>query len=227
MKEFYKKEIAFERVIFFSDAIVAIAITLLALELKVSSPSEQHLTFAALLAPWHKYLAFILSFTSISGFWRTHHNFFLYIRKLDERMLAINIFWLFFIVILPFSTSLLSDHFGDTPAIFMYSMNIFLVSIAQNSIWDYADSKDDFMNREHLDDERRKDFRRMLNLDMLNGLVAVIVSFFMPKLAFFLLFFKLPLFLIIAFVIARKRRAEVKQKRGETVKHKRGGGRSS
>ncbi len=213
MKEYAKKEIAFERVLFFSDAIVAIAITLLALELRIELPAGEHLTFANLLAPWHKYLAFILSFINIAAFWRTHHDFFLYIKKINERMLFWNICWLFFIVILPFSTSLVSDHFGDTPAIFMYSMNIFLLAIFQNTIWDYADSIADFVNKDHLSDERRKDLRQMLNLDMLNALIAVIVSFFMPKTAFVLLFFKLPLFIIVAFIIAGRRRRALKRVR--------------
>lgn len=178
-------------------------------------PEGRHLTFSDLIAPWHKYLAFLLSFVNIAGFWRRHHDFFLYIRKLDERILFINICWLFCVVVLPFSTSLLSYHFGDTPAVFLYSLNIFFIAIAQNFIWDYADGKPDFIDPNVLGDERRKDFRRMLNLDMLNGAIAIVVSFFMPKLAFYLLFFKIPLFVIVAFIIARKRRAEVKEMKKE------------
>jgi uncharacterized membrane protein len=214
MKEFSRKEIAYERTLFFSDAIVAIAITLLALELKIQAPAGKTLTFADLLAPWHKYLAFILSFVSIAGFWRRHHDFFIYIKKLDERMLFVNICWLLFVVVLPFTTSLLSDHFGDVPAVTLYSLNIFLLAVAQNSLWDYADAKDGYIDKEQLGDEKSKEIRRMLNLDMLNGLIALIVAFFMPKLAFFLLFFKLPLFIFVAFIIARKRRNEVREMRG-------------
>jgi uncharacterized membrane protein len=202
MKEYSKKEIAFERVLFFSDAIVAIAITLLALDLKLQVPVGKAISFSDLISPWHKYLAFILSFVNIAGFWRTHHDFFVYIHKMDERIFGFNIMWLFFIVCLPFATTVLSDHFGQTPAVFLYSLNVLCLSIFQNCIWDYAFNKG-FLNKENLNSGRQKDFRLMLNLDMINGLIAIAVCFFMPKLAFFLLFFKLPLFVIA--VIFRKR----------------------
>src|ERR1700759_1579424 len=101
MADSEKKELGFERFIFFSDAIVAIAITLLALELKIEAPLDHHITFSDLLEPWKKYLAFILSFINIAGFWRTHHLSFSYIKKIDEKMLVMNLAWLFFIVILP------------------------------------------------------------------------------------------------------------------------------
>jgi len=192
-------------VLFFSDAIVAIAITLLALDLKIQVPKGKILTFADLIAPWHKYLAFILSFVNIAGFWRTHHDFFVHINKMDDRIFGFNILWLFFIVTLPFATSVLSDHFGQTPAVFLYSLNIFFLSVFQNFIWDYAD-KLEYLNTANLEEGRRSDFRWMLNLDMINGLIAIAVSFFMPRLAFYLLFFKLPLFVLAVVFRTRKKR---------------------
>ncbi|MFN8356341.1 MAG: TMEM175 family protein [Spirosomataceae bacterium] len=201
-----KKETPFERIIFFSDAVVAIAITLLALELKIEIPDTQHLSFSDLISPWHQYVAFLLSFINIASFWHTHHNFFTHIKKMDEKLIYINIWWLFFIITLPFATSVLSSHFGDTAAICLYSSNIFLLSILQNIIWDYADNKPDFMDRENLTEKYQRDMRWMLNLDMLNGLIAIVASFFMPKTAFFLLFFKIPIILFIPFLFKGRRR---------------------
>ena len=206
MKQYQRKEIAFERVLFFSDAVVAIAITLLALDLRLQLPGAHQMVFKDLLLPWRNYVAFVLSFINVAAFWRTHHDFFIYIHKMDDRMMVFNICWLFCIVTLPFCTSLVSTHFGDSPAIFLYCLNVFLISIFQNSIWDYADGKEGFLNRENLHPDYNKRIKLIVNLDMVNGAVALIVSFFYPRAAFFLLFFKLPAFLYAAFYMGRKRR---------------------
>ncbi|MGC4092652.1 MAG: TMEM175 family protein [Polyangiaceae bacterium] len=212
-----KKELGFERFIFFSDAIVAIAITLLALELKLDVAADHHVTFHDLLEPWPKYLAFILSFINIAGFWRTHHMSFSYIRKIDERLLLVNLTWLFFIVIVPFTTSLLSPHFTDTPTIFLYCANMFVLCILQNVIWDYAASRGpDFVDSTKVGEPVMSRMRVMFNLEMLNGLIAVVVSFFAPVAAFVLLFFKLPLFLFVSFYIVAQRKKELAGGGGST-----------
>lgn len=210
LNELRKAEIPFERVLFFSDAIVAIAITLLALNLKLGIPEDHHLTFQDLLTPWKTYLAFFLSFINIASFWRTHHQMYTYIHKMNARTMSYNIFWLFFIVTLPFSTSILSTHFGDSAAIFLYGLNIFALSVFQNSIWDSADMREDYINVEKVSDEQRKRFRLMFNFDMFNGLLCVILSFFVPKIAFFLLFFKVPVFFFMTIYIASQRRKGIK-----------------
>src|SRR6478609_3434398 len=194
MKSFLKKEIAFERVIFFSDAIVAIAITLLALNLKLGKVSHEHLTFSDLILPWKNYIAFVLSFINIATFWKIHHDLFMHINKINEKLFGLNIIWLFLIIILPFSTTLVSSYFGDSPAVLLYTLNIFLITLVQNVIWKYATQKKDFTNKENLPDEIRNRYKLMFNLDMLNGFIAVVLSFFNPVLAFILLFTKVPLF---------------------------------
>ena len=219
MKDFIKKEIAFERIIFFSDAIVAIAITLLALDLKLDIPPDRKVHFSDLLLPWRNYLAFTLSFINIAGFWRTHHNSFLYIYKMDDRMSFLNICWLFLIVTLPFATTLVSAHFGETPVIFLYSMNVFGLAILQNSIWDYADAKN-YVDKEKITDEARSWFRLIFNLDMINSLISVILSFFVPTLAFIFLFIKLPMFLISTFYWAGRRRRRSSVSESKRVERK-------
>jgi uncharacterized membrane protein len=124
---------------------------------------------------------------------------------MDDRMMFCNICWLFLIVTLPFATTLVSAHFGETPVIFLYSMNVFGLAIFQNTIWDYADKKD-YIDREKLPEVARSRFRLTFNLDMVNSLICVVLSFFFPTMAFIFLFFKLPIFLYVVFYYGGKRR---------------------
>lgn len=213
MKNFLKKEIAFERILFFSDAIVAIAITLLALNLRLEKVPHTHLMFSDLIVPWKNYVAFILSFINIASFWKIHHDLFVHINKINEKLFLLNIVWLFLIIVLPFSTTVVSTYFGDSPAILLYTLNIFLISFIQNSIWQYASQKEDFINTETLPEEFKKRYQIMFNLDMLNGLIAVVLSFFNPILAFILLYTKVPFFVAGTIYILNKKRKAVKQKK--------------
>lgn len=120
-------------------------------------------------------------------------------------MMFLNICWLFLVVTLPFATTLVSAHFGETPVIFLYSMNVFGLAILQNSIWDYADAKN-YIDKEKLPEAARSRFRLLFNLDMINSLVSVILSFFFPTLALIFLFFKLPMFLFAIFYLGGKRK---------------------
>jgi uncharacterized membrane protein len=111
------EEGAAERLTFFSDAVVAIAMTLLALEL----PLPQGDTASEL---WHSagqnfdaYLAFCLSFVVIASYWTSHHRLFRWIRRADDRLRWLNLWWLFFIVVMPFITRIISEG-GDRPGDF-------------------------------------------------------------------------------------------------------------
>ncbi|WP_343748648.1 TMEM175 family protein [Fluviicola sp.] len=212
-----KKNLQTERLVFFSDAVVAIAITLLALDIRIEPLKSGHLHFSDLLREWKTFIAFTLSFLNIANFWRSHHTFFSYIEKIDDRLLTNNIIWLFFIVLLPFSTTLVSGYFFDSTAIFVYSLNLFLIAVFQNNIWDYSYSRH-LLNQETVSEEMASRLRLFCNLDMLNALVAVGLSFVNPTLAFILLFTKLPTFVIVGLFHRKKfkdeRDAAMKAKRG-------------
>lgn len=99
---------AADRLTFFSDAVVAIAITLLAIDLPV--PEGRTVTEF-----WHSvklddghYAAFLISFAVIAAAWRDHHTLFRFARRVDPRLLTLNTIWLLAIVLNPFATKLLT-----------------------------------------------------------------------------------------------------------------------
>lgn len=190
-----EKNLQLDRLVFFCDAVVAIAITLLVFNLKIDHIAGSHLTFKDVLLPWHSFLAFLLSFFNIASFWKNHHSFFSHIKRIDEPLLWMNICWLFFIILLPFTTSLVSSYFTDAAAIFAYSFNTLLITVFQNTIWDYAVKKNFFTASSNVNNFIKARIRVFCNFDMLNAGIAVAVSFFMPVVAFILLLTKIPMIL--------------------------------
>ena len=75
-----RKEFQLERMILFSDAVFAIAITLLVIEIKIPELEKEHITDKALgEALWHlvpKFVGFIVSFALIGVYWNVHHRMF-------------------------------------------------------------------------------------------------------------------------------------------------------
>jgi uncharacterized membrane protein len=108
--------ISAERLIFFSDAVVAIAITLLALALPLprglTSASSSHDVFTGMWAERSAYFAFLISFVVIANHWRSHHRLYRNVVQLDSRLVTINMFWLLLIVVTPFATRLISANGG-------------------------------------------------------------------------------------------------------------------
>ena len=190
-----QKNLQLERLVFFSDAVVAIAITLLALEIKIDPPRSGHLRFADIGDHWRTFAGFGLSFFNIAIFWARHHTFFIYINRIDERLLWYNILWLLFIVLLPFSTALMSTYFADTPAMVIYSGCILLIAIWQNAIWDYASGKG-YLDLEKTSAQADQSIRTFCNLEMTNSSISLIVAFFSPLIAFLLLTTKVLFFVL-------------------------------
>jgi uncharacterized membrane protein len=102
---------AAERMTFFSDAVVAIAITLLAIELPVPSGATTAEFLVSLREGWFEYLAFLISFVVIANHWAAHHRVFRYVRRADAPLVGLNLFWLLMVVVTPFLTRILTE--GD------------------------------------------------------------------------------------------------------------------
>jgi uncharacterized membrane protein len=118
----------YDRVLFFSDAVFAIAITLLAFDL-----GKKHIAQAGLYA-------FAISFAVIGMFWLGHHAIFRYITALDRRLIMINLVFLGFIALLPYPTRLLNGP-GKAPtvaAVVFYAACSAAAGLAEGAIWLYA-----------------------------------------------------------------------------------------
>ncbi len=98
-----------DRVVVFSDAVVAIAITLLALDLPIP---DRHGGNGAVLKflgqHWNGYFAFFISFVVISGHWGSHRAIFRYVNRINDKVIGINMVWLLMVVLTPFAARTLA-----------------------------------------------------------------------------------------------------------------------
>src|SRR5215467_15021362 len=97
------------RVVFFSDSVFAITVTLLVLEIR--PPTDYENLLHGLAALWPSYLAYALTFLFIGQVWANHHVMFDHIRLADRGVLLLNTLLLMVVALLPFATSVLAGAF--------------------------------------------------------------------------------------------------------------------
>ena len=119
---------AAERQTLFTDAVIAIAITLLALDLPIPGgrTNSQFLHSA-----WHDrsdYISFLISFMVIGVHWRSHHGVFRYVIRSDTTLGQLNLTWVFLQVITPFAAKILSGDHAFQVRFGFYALVQFLAS---------------------------------------------------------------------------------------------------
>lgn len=132
-----------ERTVFFSDAVFAIAMTLLVLELRVpdtAATGEDARAFAEAFAERvPAFLAFALSFFLVGSTWLTHHRRFRAIVAYDTRLQVLNLALLFCVAFMPVPSGMLFQPSGNSaiPPI-LYAATIVAMYAAHNAVWRYA-----------------------------------------------------------------------------------------
>jgi uncharacterized membrane protein len=127
-----------ERMLFFSDAVYAIVITLLVLELRLPniSGSDRDLR-AALIALAPKYVGYVVSFSVVGIFWLGHHRKFRTVKRYDAALLRFNLLHLMVIAFIPFASSVVSANWQTTGVVF-YSAVMLGVSLSSALVSWYA-----------------------------------------------------------------------------------------
>ncbi|TMM05314.1 MAG: DUF1211 domain-containing protein [Actinobacteria bacterium] len=105
-----REESEFDRAITFIDATFAVALTLLITSLDIQNRAKAFKSLSALYAALGpQFLAFLIAFTVIAGYWFGHHRMVASFAAIDDRTLVANLFLLAAIVLLPFATSAVGD----------------------------------------------------------------------------------------------------------------------
>ena len=124
----------------FIDAIIAIILTILVLELRV--PETEHSNGlstqrqVASLLP--SFISYIGSFLLIVGIWIDHHVLFLNLQKLTKRYILLNMFFILLLSVVPFTTAFAGNHHSDPFAVSLLFINYFLMNLSFASLYWYA-----------------------------------------------------------------------------------------
>jgi uncharacterized membrane protein len=151
-----ENELEFGRIVAFSDGVFSIAITLLVLAIGVDNKEVLNVGLGQALLNQHEaLLAYAISFAVIGRFWVIHHGFFGDVKAFDSRLIALNMLYLGWIVLIPFSSEVLGEYGGQFPAVVLYSANLTgVVLIGQWMRWDAhragLTERDDMTGREDL-----------------------------------------------------------------------------
>ena len=189
MQHELKKEFQLERMILFSDAVFAIAITLLVIEIKVP-PIDRHIATDAMLmhalgemVP--KFMGFFLSFFIIGLYWIIHHRIFGFVVNYTRQLLWLNLLFLLAVVLMPFSTAFYSEyiaHLLKTPVI-IYALNIVFLGVMNFILWNYlVNPKRHLTEGVTVSDRKYFAFRAAI-VPVMFVLIALIYLFISPKYA--------------------------------------------
>ncbi len=148
-----KKEFQLERVVLFSDAVFAIIITIMVLDIRVpeslrhANADEIKHAFGELIP---KILAYCLSFFLVARYWQGHLKMFSVLKDYDTKLLGLNLFYLFSVTLFPFAVTLISGNINPEASIYVwgiyiYSGVVFLSTISQALLTRYL-----MKNREKL-----------------------------------------------------------------------------
>jgi uncharacterized membrane protein len=94
----------------FSDAVIAVAITLLVLNIDVPAPGSGHSLAYELAHQWPAYAAYATSFLTIGIIWINHHQMIRRLREADRAIVMLNLLLLLWIGVLPFGTRLMATY---------------------------------------------------------------------------------------------------------------------
>ena len=115
-----------DRLLAFSDGVIAVIITIMVLELK--APHDASLGALKDLAP--VFLSYVLSFVYVAIYWNNHHHFFVLVHRVDGKVLWANLHLLFWLSLVPFATSWLGEHPAAPIPTAVYGVSLLAPAVA-------------------------------------------------------------------------------------------------
>jgi uncharacterized membrane protein len=170
----------------FSDAVIAVAITLLALDLHVPDPAGPGSLAHRLGEQWPNYAAYVVSFLTIGIIWINHHAMLQRLVSVDHAILVLNLLLLLTIGVLPFSTALMAEYLdashGQNLAAVIYGGSFLLMSLAFFAMQRHLLLSKQHLLKDHLTPEVRQAVLRRNAMGLLPYAVASVGGVVSPYL---------------------------------------------
>jgi uncharacterized membrane protein len=184
------------------DGIFAIAMTLLVLGLAVPTihpPITNASVQAAIINLIPNFISLVVSFVLLGVFWKIHHRIFKQINIMNGTLLWINLIWLLFIVLVPFSASLTGDYGQVTISNVIFNINMLGIAVLLYLNWHYADHKN-FIHEKITDKEIT--FTKIVNLTFIVvAITAIGLSYVIPQYSQIVYLIMLPSDMIVKFLM--------------------------
>jgi uncharacterized membrane protein len=180
-----------DRLAVFSDAVFAIAATLLVLDIRIPpglDPAEFHRALRGQLAA---IVTYALSFAVIGQLWLTHHRIFSYIARVDYVLLGGSLILMGLVAFLPFPVQLLSEYHNQPWAVALYMGTFAVASAMQRLVWVYATARPQLLIRPVAEQVRRR-YNLILATMPLGFGVLVPLAFFAHQVAIIIWLVLLP-----------------------------------
>lgn len=163
-----------------SDAVFAFAMTLLIINVRVPAARTEGEVLGELLTLWPHFLAFATSFLVLAVFWIVHHKHFNVIKRANEPLLWLNILFLLFVVLIPFSTAMMGEYGHTLTATVFFELNLFAAGMALYLNFWYATDKHRLVAPDMDERQIAKGRHRNLLIPIVS-MVAVAFSFVSPR----------------------------------------------
>jgi uncharacterized membrane protein len=112
-----------------TDGIFAIAMTLLVLGIEVPQTDIRPALQGLLASLYPDIVIYVLAFLALAVFWVLHHQMFHFVRSLDSFMLWLNIVWLLFVGLMPFTSNLADTYYSEMLAELIFGLNVLVISL--------------------------------------------------------------------------------------------------
>ncbi len=184
-----------EKLTLFSDAIFAFAITLLAIDIRVIQLPENLIASQLnneIIGLLPKFISFILSFFIVGSYWISYHRIIYFIKRYDRGLIALNLLFLMFIVLLPFPNDLIGKYPGNQIAVIIYAVLLAITGLSIFLLWLHA-SRGHRLVEERLPPKFIRNLTLRLCISPVIFLISIPLSFVNPLISMALWFFGFPI----------------------------------